>query len=137
MSIHDNLTRNGLVRPVDGRVLGGVCAGLGRRFGLEPWPARLLFILVLMVLPGSQLLIYPILWILMPSEVRYAPYPGQQAPYPGQQSDEAYPTAPAYPAPAYPAPAYAAPAYAVPADTAPAHTGPADTGTESPQPPRA
>jgi phage shock protein PspC (stress-responsive transcriptional regulator) len=45
-----------------------VCAGLGQRFGLDPWPARLLFMLVLLVLPGSQLLIYPILWILMPSE---------------------------------------------------------------------
>jgi phage shock protein PspC (stress-responsive transcriptional regulator) len=58
----------GLVRPIEGRVLGGVCAGLGRRFGPSPWTARLLFVLVLMVLPGSQILIYPILWILMPSE---------------------------------------------------------------------
>jgi phage shock protein PspC (stress-responsive transcriptional regulator) len=30
--------------------------------------ARLLFVLVLMLLPGSQLVIYPVLWILMPSE---------------------------------------------------------------------
>src|SRR5665647_865741 len=70
MSLHEGMTRNGLVRPIDDRVLGGVCAGLGRRFGLEPWPARLLFVLVLMLLPGSQLLVYPILWILMPSEYR-------------------------------------------------------------------
>jgi phage shock protein PspC (stress-responsive transcriptional regulator) len=66
--IHEGLRRQGLVRPRDGRVLGGVCAGLGRRFGLEPWPARLLFVLVLLVLPGSQLLVYPVLWILMPNE---------------------------------------------------------------------
>jgi len=58
----------GLVRPRDGRVLGGVCAGLGRRYGLTPWVARLLFVLLLMVIPGSQLLAYPILWILMPDE---------------------------------------------------------------------
>ena len=82
MSLHDNLTRDGLVRPLDGRVLGGVCAGLGRRFGLEPWPARLLFLLVLMVIPGSQLLVYPILWIVMPSEVRYAYYPPYGPPAP-------------------------------------------------------
>jgi phage shock protein C len=44
------------------------CVGLGRRFGLEAWMARLLFVLVLLVIPGSQLLIYPILWILMPNE---------------------------------------------------------------------
>ena len=111
MSLHDNLTRDGLVRPLEGRVLGGVCAGLGRRFGLEPWPTRLLFILVLMILPGSQLLIYPILWILMPSETRYAYYPpyGQPAPAyaapAGQYPAEQYPTgqyAPVPPAPSEP-----------------------------------
>lgn len=69
-SIHDGMARQGLVRPVDGRLLGGVCAGLGRRFGIAPVPARLLFVLVLFVLPGSQLLIYPLLWILMPTEHR-------------------------------------------------------------------
>ncbi len=76
--IHDSFSRQGLVRPRDGRVLAGVCAGLGRRFGLDPWPARLLFVLVLMVLPGSQLIVYPILWILMPLE---APAPGSVAGY--------------------------------------------------------
>jgi phage shock protein PspC (stress-responsive transcriptional regulator) len=67
-TVHGSMRREGLVRPRDGRVLGGVCAGLGRRFGLDPWPARLLFVLILLVIPGSQILIYPILWILMPSE---------------------------------------------------------------------
>jgi phage shock protein C len=67
-TIHESMAEQGLVRPVNGRVLGGVCAGLGQRFGLDPWPARLLFVLVLFVIPGSQLLIYPILWILMPSQ---------------------------------------------------------------------
>jgi phage shock protein PspC (stress-responsive transcriptional regulator) len=67
-SIHDTFRRQGLIRPREGRVLGGVIAGLGRRLGIEPWPARLLFIVLLMIIPGSQLLIYPILWILMPSD---------------------------------------------------------------------
>jgi phage shock protein C len=65
--ISRSLAQNGLVRPMSGRVLGGVCAGLGDRFGLSPWTARLLFVLLLMVVPGSQILIYPVLWILMPS----------------------------------------------------------------------
>ena len=65
-SIHAAFRREGLVRVKDGRVLGGVIAGLGRRLGIDPWPARLLFLLVLMLIPGSQLLIHPILWILMP-----------------------------------------------------------------------
>ena len=58
--------RQGLYRARDGRVLGGVFAGLGRRFRLDPWPSRLLFTLLLLVVPGSQLLIYPVLWLLMP-----------------------------------------------------------------------
>jgi phage shock protein C len=67
-TLYETMRRNGLVRPVGDRVLGGVCAGLARRFGLDPWAARLLFVLILMLLPGSQFLIYPILWIAMPTE---------------------------------------------------------------------
>ncbi|MDQ1740461.1 MAG: phage shock protein [Pseudonocardiales bacterium] len=67
-SIHDLFRRHGLTRPSEGRILGGVCAGLGRRLGLDPWPARLLFFLVLLVIPGSQLLVYPALWIAMPTD---------------------------------------------------------------------
>ena len=76
-SVHDSMSRQGLVRPREGRMLGGVCAGLARRFGLDPWITRLLFVLILLAIPGSQILIYPILWILMPSEQpAYAPgYP--------------------------------------------------------------
>jgi phage shock protein C len=66
--IHQSFANQGLVRPRDGRVLGGVCAGLARRFGLGAWTTRLLFVLLLMVIPGSQILVYPLLWILMPSE---------------------------------------------------------------------
>ena len=66
--VHEWFRREGLVRPRDGRVLGGVVAGLGRRFGIDPWPARLLFVVALMIIPGSQLLVYPLLWIVMPEE---------------------------------------------------------------------
>lgn len=67
-TVHEALHRQGLVRPREGRVLGGVCAGLGRRFGIGPWPARLLFVLILLLIPGSHFLLYPVLWILMPTE---------------------------------------------------------------------
>ena len=69
-NIHRTLAENGLVRARQDKLLGGVASGLGRRIGVEPWPARLLFVLVLLLLPGSQFLIYPILWILMPSEAK-------------------------------------------------------------------
>jgi phage shock protein C len=77
--IHDAFRREGLVRPRDGRMLAGVCAGLGRRLGLTPGVSRLLFVLVLLILPGSQLLVYPILWILMPDELAAGSTPGGAA----------------------------------------------------------
>jgi phage shock protein C len=80
--IRGSLAEQGLIRPQEGRVLGGVCAGLGRRFGLTPWISRLLFVLVLMAIPGSQLLIYPVLWILMPAEGDAVAYPTPAKPSP-------------------------------------------------------
>ena len=82
--IHQVFARQGLIRPSEGRVLGGVVAGLGRRLGITPWPARILFVLLLLLIPGSQILIYPILWILMPTEESAAAVaPQQGAPVPG------------------------------------------------------
>ncbi|WP_436524478.1 PspC domain-containing protein [Actinoplanes sp. HUAS TT8] len=56
-----------LTRPRDNRMLGGVCAGLARRFGLSTGVVRLLFVLSCL-LPGPQVIAYLILWALMPSE---------------------------------------------------------------------
>lgn len=79
-NIHQSLAEQGLIRPRDERVLGGVCAGLGRRFGIAPWPARILFVLLLMILPGSQILVYPLLWILMPPEHAVTRQPADTTP---------------------------------------------------------
>ena len=78
--IRQSFAQQGLVRPREGRIFGGVCAGLGRRFGVAPWTARVLFVLLLMVVPGSQILIYPVLWILMPSEETVRVQPPQAPP---------------------------------------------------------
>ena len=72
-NISQSFAQRGLLRPRQRRILGGVCAGVGQRFGIGPWLARLLFVVLLMVIPGSQLLVYPILWILMPSEETLRP----------------------------------------------------------------
>lgn len=56
-----------LVRPRDDRWIAGVCAGLGRRFGLSPNLVRLLFALSVL-LPGPQVVVYLVLWIIIPSE---------------------------------------------------------------------
>lgn len=78
-NIHRTFAQQGLVRSRHDKVLGGVASGLGRRIGLDPWPARLLLVLVLLLLPGSQLLLYPVLWILMPSEQKAAGLTGATA----------------------------------------------------------
>ena len=56
-----------LLRPRSGRVLAGVCAGLGLRFGVAPWLVRVIF-LASLLLPGPQAVIYVVLWILIPAE---------------------------------------------------------------------
>ena len=56
-----------LVRPRTGRVIAGVCAALGHRFGLAPWLVRVIF-LASLLLPGPQAVIYLVLWILIPAE---------------------------------------------------------------------
>ena len=56
-----------LVRPRSGRRIGGVCAGLARRFGMSPTGVRLIFVLSCL-LPGPQIVIYLALWVLVPSE---------------------------------------------------------------------
>ena len=57
-----------LRRSRSNRIIAGVCAGLGEFFGVSPFWFRLLFLLALIPggLPG--LLIYLILWIIIPSE---------------------------------------------------------------------
>ena len=93
--IHARFADQGLVRPRNGRLLAGVVAGLGRRFGIDPWPARLLFLLILLVIPGSQLLVYPLLWLLMPNEAE-GTFPA--GPHPGPRPSETDGTFPAAPA---------------------------------------
>ena len=58
--------QQGLTRPRHSRLLAGVVAGLGRRIGIDPWPARLLVVLLAIVLHAGLILPYVILWILMP-----------------------------------------------------------------------
>jgi phage shock protein C len=79
-SVRDSFRQQGLVRPRQGRIIAGVCAGLGRRFGISPGIARLLFVIILLVLPGSQILVYPLLWFLMPEENVGTPWGSPPAP---------------------------------------------------------
>lgn len=54
-----------LVRPARGRVIAGVCAALADRFGISRTAMRAIF-LISCLLPGPQILLYIILWLLIP-----------------------------------------------------------------------
>jgi phage shock protein PspC (stress-responsive transcriptional regulator) len=72
-SVRASFARAGFVRSRDSKVFGGVCAGVGRHFGIEPGMSRVLFIVALLAIPGSQLLVYPVLWFCMPLDGDFAP----------------------------------------------------------------
>ena len=55
----------GLARPAEGRVIGGVSAAFARRFGIDPLVARVITVTAAI---GFTPLAYVALWVLMPSE---------------------------------------------------------------------
>lgn len=59
-----------LTRPTDRKVIAGVCAGLADRFGMSANTVRLLFVLSCL-LPGPQVIIYLVLWLIMPKRTTY------------------------------------------------------------------
>jgi phage shock protein PspC (stress-responsive transcriptional regulator) len=58
---------NGLVRPRRGKMIAGVCAAIANRFGWPVGLVRLAFVLSCL-LPGPQILLYLILWVMIPKE---------------------------------------------------------------------
>jgi phage shock protein PspC (stress-responsive transcriptional regulator) len=56
-----------LARSRSDRFIGGVCGGLGRHTDLPSWAWRLIFCLTLLYF-GAGLLIYMLLWLLLPQE---------------------------------------------------------------------
>ena len=55
----------GLSRPSEGRVIGGVSAAFARRYGINPFVARVITVAAAI---GFTPLAYVALWVLMPSE---------------------------------------------------------------------
>jgi len=55
-----------LTRTKNNAVLAGVCSGIAKYFGWDPVLVRILFVLLTLVGVGSPILIYLILWIVMP-----------------------------------------------------------------------
>lgn len=60
-------TSTKLTRSKKDSVIAGVCAGLGEFFQVDPTIVRLIFILIA-VFGGGGILLYLILWLIVPSE---------------------------------------------------------------------
>jgi phage shock protein PspC (stress-responsive transcriptional regulator) len=54
-----------MYRDPDHRMIGGVCAGMSAYWNMDPWIVRLIFVVITM-LGGLGLLIYLILYIVLP-----------------------------------------------------------------------
>jgi phage shock protein PspC (stress-responsive transcriptional regulator) len=57
-----------LRRPLDDRILAGVCSGIGRYLAVDPVLIRVGFVVLAALTWGAALLAYPIAWFLMPEE---------------------------------------------------------------------
>jgi len=62
-----------LYRSFHGRVIGGVASGLADFFGMDPTIVRLIFVL-LAVFGGGGVLLYIILWIVLPEKKAFNTY---------------------------------------------------------------
>jgi len=54
-----------MYRDPDKRMLGGVCAGMGAYWNLDPWLVRLIFV-ILALAGGIGIITYLILWVVLP-----------------------------------------------------------------------
>jgi phage shock protein C len=59
-----------LTRCESDRMVAGVCSGLGRYLNIDTTIVRLIFALMFL-LGGHGLLVYIILWIVMPSDLKH------------------------------------------------------------------
>ncbi|MCO4292491.1 PspC domain-containing protein [Solitalea sp. MAHUQ-68] len=59
-----------LYKNPDNKVIGGVCSGLGEYFNMDPTIVRIIFLILFFGL-GTGVLIYLILWVVMPDKPKY------------------------------------------------------------------
>ena len=60
--------KNQLYRSRDDRMIGGICAGLGEFFGIDPTIMRLIFVFgaIFFGFPGALVLIYFVMLMVVP-----------------------------------------------------------------------
>ncbi|MDD4138307.1 MAG: PspC domain-containing protein [Methanoregula sp.] len=57
-----------LFRPKQGRMIGGVCAGIGEYYDTDPTVIRLVWVALTLLSLGTGLLVYLVAWVLIPEE---------------------------------------------------------------------
>ena len=73
-----------IVRPLYGRMLGGVCLGIADHYGWDPVLVRVLTLVLFFCGCGSLLIAYIAAWIIIPNETfYYVPPPPPSAGYAG------------------------------------------------------
>jgi phage shock protein PspC (stress-responsive transcriptional regulator) len=53
-------------RSRQGKKIAGICAGLAKEFGIAATPVRLAFVLLTLIAGGAGIILYVILWVVMP-----------------------------------------------------------------------
>jgi phage shock protein PspC (stress-responsive transcriptional regulator) len=57
-----------LIRPRKGRMIAGVCAGIGEYFGVDPNVVRIVFAALTIFSVGAGALVYLVAWAVLPEE---------------------------------------------------------------------
>src|SRR5215472_15676139 len=57
-----------LIRPREGRMIAGVCAGIGDYFGIDANVVRIIFAALTIFTAGAGALIYLVAWAVLPEE---------------------------------------------------------------------
>jgi phage shock protein C len=60
--------RKTLIRPLQGRMVAGVCAGIGDYFGVDANLVRVVFAVLTIFSLGAAALIYVVAWAVVPEE---------------------------------------------------------------------
>ena len=78
-----NVSNKRLFRPIIGRKVGGVCAGIATYLNVDVTLVRVVAVLAMLVPPFPAVLVYIICWIVIPSEEDVVPiYQNRTAPQP-------------------------------------------------------
>jgi phage shock protein PspC (stress-responsive transcriptional regulator) len=57
-----------LIRPREGRMVAGVCAGIGQFFGIDANIVRIIFAALTVFSAGAAALVYLVAWLVVPEE---------------------------------------------------------------------